>query len=341
MVAGDWVQGPVTYALYQQYGYDQHDIAVLFIIGFMSSMLCGPFVGILADKFGRKKTCQLYGVLYILSCFTKHYSDFQTLAVGRVLGGIATSILMSVFDSWLIGSSSLPVDSVFDNAVLVNSLVAIASGVVADVVYNLSGSSYTAVFDVASLFLLTGIIVIEFTWTENYGALPSDVGMTITRPIVIIGLIQSLFESTMYCFVFHWTPLVDGRLPLGFVFCLMMIACALGPRIKVLTLRNTLIISALSLFIIPIAASEIGLLVGVFMLYEMCIGSYFANVARLKCKYVDDSHRATVYNLFRVPLNFIVLVVLYYDLDTFKLGVVNMTVASTLLVYMDLRIVKQ
>lgn len=33
----DWLQGPYVYALYADYGYDQHDIAVLFVAGFGSS----------------------------------------------------------------------------------------------------------------------------------------------------------------------------------------------------------------------------------------------------------------------------------------------------------------
>ena len=38
------------YALYSSYGFSQHDIAVLFVAGFGSSMVFGTFVGALADK---------------------------------------------------------------------------------------------------------------------------------------------------------------------------------------------------------------------------------------------------------------------------------------------------
>jgi Sugar-tranasporters, 12 TM len=34
---GDWLQGPYVYALYADYGYQQHEIAVLFVAGFGSS----------------------------------------------------------------------------------------------------------------------------------------------------------------------------------------------------------------------------------------------------------------------------------------------------------------
>lgn len=48
--AGDWLQGPYVYALYQHYGYQVHDIGRLFIAGFGSSMVFGTVAGSLADK---------------------------------------------------------------------------------------------------------------------------------------------------------------------------------------------------------------------------------------------------------------------------------------------------
>lgn len=48
--AGDWLQGPYVYALYEYYGFDVKDIGRLFIAGFGSSMVVGTVVGALADK---------------------------------------------------------------------------------------------------------------------------------------------------------------------------------------------------------------------------------------------------------------------------------------------------
>ena len=48
--AGDWLQGPYVYALYESYGMTTHDIEVLFVAGFGSSMLFGTVVGSVADK---------------------------------------------------------------------------------------------------------------------------------------------------------------------------------------------------------------------------------------------------------------------------------------------------
>jgi Sugar-tranasporters, 12 TM len=48
--AGDWLQGPYVYALYEAYNMSKHDIEVLFVAGFGSSMIVGTVVGSFADK---------------------------------------------------------------------------------------------------------------------------------------------------------------------------------------------------------------------------------------------------------------------------------------------------
>ena len=49
-LAGDWLQGPHVYALYESYGIQKHEIEVLFIAGFGSSMIFGTIIASLADK---------------------------------------------------------------------------------------------------------------------------------------------------------------------------------------------------------------------------------------------------------------------------------------------------
>ena len=44
----------------------------------------------------------LYCVTYGLSCATKHVGRFWVLAVGRILGGVAYSVLWSGFESWFV-----------------------------------------------------------------------------------------------------------------------------------------------------------------------------------------------------------------------------------------------
>jgi hypothetical protein len=73
----DWLQGPYVYALYMAYGFEQHEIAQLFVAGFGSSMIFGSFVGGMADWGGRKAFVILFAFVYAASCMTKR--KFHTI----------------------------------------------------------------------------------------------------------------------------------------------------------------------------------------------------------------------------------------------------------------------
>lgn len=51
---------------------------------------------------GRKKMSIAFGILYSLSCMTKLSRSYSILMLGRLLAGISTSLLFSVFESWMI-----------------------------------------------------------------------------------------------------------------------------------------------------------------------------------------------------------------------------------------------
>ena len=100
--AADWLQGPYKYALYSGYGYARRDIAHLFVAGYGSGMVLGGVIGGFADEYGRRRLCIVYCACYAASVITKHCRNFRVLLVGRMFGGIATSLLFSVFESWFI-----------------------------------------------------------------------------------------------------------------------------------------------------------------------------------------------------------------------------------------------
>jgi hypothetical protein len=44
----------------------------------------------------------LYCGMYSLACVTKHFDLYWALMIGRLLGGVATSVLFSCFESWAV-----------------------------------------------------------------------------------------------------------------------------------------------------------------------------------------------------------------------------------------------
>ena len=88
----------------------------------------------IADKFGRRKFAILYCLIYFGHCATKHWSFFKVLMIGRILGGISTSLLGCSFESWMVtqhkasGYSDELLEQTFAQASFINGLLAVAAG---------------------------------------------------------------------------------------------------------------------------------------------------------------------------------------------------------------------
>lgn len=380
-VFSDWLQGPYVYALYDSYGYSQHSIAVLFVAGFGSSMVFGTFMGGLADAGGRKKFTIFFAIIYALSCLTKHFKDFKVLMLGRLLGGVATSLLFSVFDSWLIKSHAAQgcssyLSNAFATAQYGNSIIAIMAGLMAnhaaeitklepvnEVVNQNDGDAvlymggYLNPFDMAFVALVVCGVLAMVLWDENYGeekqnkhedsfnqndendrdakkatrwydAFTNAFFTTInSKEILYTGLICSLFEGSMYIFVFMWTPAMKakttGDIPFGLVFATFMVGCMAGSSIfsvLITKMKNEKIgIIAFGIatgtFILMALAPTDTLAMVAFLLFELTVGIYFPMMGTMKSGIVPESKRTAIYNLYRIPLNFIVLFSLLTDLS--------------------------
>ncbi|XP_077984504.1 molybdate-anion transporter-like isoform X2 [Glandiceps talaboti] len=355
---GDWLQGPHVYALYQSYGMTSHQIEILFVAGFGSSMVFGTVIGSFADKYGRRANCILYGILYGLACVTKHFPNFYILMIGRLLGGIATSILFSAFESWLVyehnarGFSSDLLSTVFSHATLGNSLVAIAAGLVAQVFADQFG--FVAPFDVSLTVLMIMCFFLWTTWSENYGDVSVSVSDSMKSAVTVIkqdpkilclGLVQSLFEGAMYTFVLEWTPALTppdpvdlpvgmklpeeeteihrATIPHGWIFADFMVAVMIGSALfkifcKFSTpesfMRIVLFIASVSLVVPIIMPGNHDLIFAGFLVFEVCVGIFWPAMGTMRGIYVPEATRSTVMNLFRIPLNFIVILILLQDL---------------------------
>ncbi|GFH18481.1 uncharacterized protein HaLaN_15297, partial [Haematococcus lacustris] len=257
MMLGDWLQGPYVYALYEYYGFTVKDIGRLFVAGFGSSMVFGTVVGALADRHGRKKAAMLYVILYTLSCFTKHSPDYWVLMFGRLLGGIATSLLFSAFESWVVaehfakGFDERWLGDTFSKAVFSgNGLMAIFAGLLANTLVGNLGLGPVAPFDASAVVLMIGGGGIMLLWSENYGdprhqhpldhqfkmAAAAILGDT---RIALLGAMQSLFEAGI--FVFLWTPALSPngeKIPHGMIFACFMTASMVGSALSPILMKR-------------------------------------------------------------------------------------------------------
>ncbi|KAJ1420401.1 hypothetical protein B484DRAFT_399902 [Ochromonadaceae sp. CCMP2298] len=347
----DWLQGPYVYELYVSYGFSQQEIAELFVCGFASSMIVGTFVGGLADKLGRKTMCVMYCVCYIMACCTKLVPEYWTLMLGRFLSGVSTSLLFSVFESWMVcehfkqGFDASLLNETFALATFGNGMVAVIAGLIANTAAHMFG--FYAPFVVAIAPLSVVAYTVSTTWTENYGNQQQNVlsslskGFDLVRNdsrIAALGLGQSCFEGAMYTFVFMWTPALKSQAEseaeagggepsgettssyLGLIFAVFMVCVMIGSSCfqifsdkKENLMRIPLYLHATAFFsmaIITVFLDYKLVVYTMFLLFEATVGVFYPSYGVIKSEKIPEDIRSAVMNIFRIPLNAFVVVLL-------------------------------
>jgi len=260
VMGADWLQGPYVYSLYrEQYDFPERLVAVLFVTGFISAAIFAPLVGVWADTYGRKRICLLFCILYAITCGLLLVPFFPLLLLGRVFGGISTSILFSGFESWLVSSSSNAalhsedLSTIMGRATLVNGFVATGAGIFSNQLVEWNNGGFRSPFVASGCLLLLAWVVISGSWSENYGGgggagtaqISADIfqirrlgaawRIVAADPILLVlGLTQTIFEGSMYLFVFIWVPTLQESsldptsLPLGYIFSAFMVSMMLG-----------------------------------------------------------------------------------------------------------------
>ncbi|KAG8679159.1 hypothetical protein FRC08_017164 [Ceratobasidium sp. 394] len=150
--------------------------------------------------------------------------------------------------------------------------------------------------------------------------------------LVVLGLVQTCFEGSMYLFVFLWVPSMQEaaapgeNLPLGLIFSAFMVSMMLGSLLykSLVTYcsagESTLVLHAkLSSFTLLTAAFALAVnnlahdvrsRFWAFCVFEACVGVYYPVQGMLRGTMIQNDHRATLSSLFRIPLNVFVVVAL-------------------------------
>jgi len=354
----DWLQGAYVYALYTDYGYGKKEVGELFIAGYVASAVFGTFVASLADRFGRKRTVYIFCLTYGVSCASKHFPNFWVLLFGRALAGASTSILFTVFEAWMVCehkanrfSPSLVSDT-FAKAVLINGISAIAAGQVAGLIASKYGKVLP--FDLAIFDLCVLALLVSLTWGENYGnkseSLPKGFKLAFhhilsSERLWTLGLIQSLYESSMFLFVFLWTPALQNvsssEIPHGTIFSTFMVALMIGSTVSgalltlfasELVLRTAFAMSVFA-FLTCALSERLESTFAAFLVFELCVGMYYPAVGTIRAKLIPEESRSTIMNIYRIPLNFLVMLLVLGDFDirnTWKVCIATVSIALAL-----------
>jgi len=148
--------------------------------------------------------------------------------------------------------------------------------------------------------------------------------------IQLLGAIITLFEGAMYIFIFNWTPMISATQeetpPFGFIFSIFMVSCAGGSSLFAIlvnsvkpesVLRGTFIVAASS-FVVMAFSWDAAPTLAAMCVFEACVGVYWPAIGTIKSRVVPEDSRTTIYNIFRVPLNAVVVTVLLSSMSLEK-----------------------
>lgn len=348
----DWLQGPYLYKLYSYYGFQEEQIAVLYVFGFASTVIIGMWAPLAADQFGRKKLCMSFTVLYSISCLFKLSRSYGILILGRVIGGVATSVLFSAFEAWYVHehmeTHDFPKEWIavtFAKASTWNGILAVSAGIITNIVSEWFGMGPVAPYMLAIPFLIFAGILVSTHWIENYSGskvkfkkVCSDgfKGIMSSEMIFMVGAIEALVESVIYIIIFLWTPILEpGKPSLGVVFSCFMLCILAGQGLfQILQSKHVdvpvLLLSscgtALFSNILCVSSTDPeyanpNLSFIALCVFQFAVGIYFPAMGYLRSRVIPEQHRWSIMNWFRVPINLISCIVLMLlHEDMFKHG---------------------
>jgi MFS family permease len=210
-------------------------VATLYCLGFATGGFASPITGPLVDKLGRKKSAMLYCALEIAINRLEQYPMLAGLIISRMVGGITTNLLSTVFDTWLdteyrrLGlKKEGGYEIIMRDSVIVSNLAAIGSGYLAHILAESYGPK--GPFEGAVTCTSIALIVIMFLWTENYGCGEHQVkglrdfmddavaAFQSDNKVLRLGIIQGLTCASIQIFIFLWSPALRhfaGHAPKG------------------------------------------------------------------------------------------------------------------------------
>ena len=155
----------------------------------------------------------------------EQYPNIAGLILCRMIGGITTNLLSSVFETWLDteyrrrGFDNLKYEIIMRDSVVVSNLAAIASGYLAHHLASRLGP--VGPFEGAVTCTALALAVVACLWTENYGTLEAENIRSISGYLsdavqtfkndskaLRVGIIQGLTTGSIQIFIFLWSPVL-------------------------------------------------------------------------------------------------------------------------------------
>jgi MFS family permease len=254
--ASIWAKSPFLFMLYSTYhGFSTSEIGVLYVIDAVSGLISGPIFGSMADKYGRKLFCMCYCVFVSFNLCLRLTGSIPLAYVAQVLTGFGAGLINTTFESWVVCESKRIfrnldhenekyLKRLFKNQNLYDAIISLGVSAVSAIIFTHFGIFVTLLVSV--FYSSLAFFVILFLWEENKlkfinkGKKGSSFWTAFKelkkREVFSIGMIESLFQTSLNLFLFLWTPLLlkstsYTQINVGFCFVCFVIMMIIGTTI--------------------------------------------------------------------------------------------------------------
>jgi len=339
-----WAKAPYLYTLFMTvHKFSMAEIGILYFVDAVAALIFGPITGQLADKYGRRLFCHCYNFSIILNLLLRMQGSRILAYLAQVVTGFGAGLISTTFEAWVVSESEKDFEgykkeaerfrkNLFVKSNVYDAAVSIITSIVCAFIYSYFG--IYAPFWISIFLSLAASIVIAVLWDENELQLKKseDTKEQLKNAmkefnkmeVLCIGLIEGIAMACLNIYLFSWTPILKqstpGGMNVGFIFTSMVLTMIVGTKSYEVLIVNLhfdyymsiagcLFFQGLLLFLVYYVDSFLARMI-FLALFNGLTGFYNPLNSIVKSNILVEKYRALLMNLFRVPLNTYVIIVL-------------------------------
>ena len=339
-----WAKAPYLYTLFMTvHKFSMAEIGILYLVDAVAALILGPITGQLADIYGRKLFCHCYNWSIIVNLLLRMQGSRAMAYLAQVVTGFGAGLICTTFEAWVVYESDkefkdLPEEAerfrkrLFKNSNIYDAAISIITSGICAIIYSFWG--IYAPFWISIFLSFLAFVVIQIYWEENkplakstqtFGAQLKEASQELKKVNVLcIGLIEGIALAVLNIFLFSWTPILTqstpGGMNVGFIYTTMVLTMIVGTKsYEVLivycnldyymSITGCVFIQGVLLYICYVDDRFLARMI-YLALFNGLTGFYNPLNSIVKSTIIIEKYRALLMNLFRIPLNFYVIVVL-------------------------------
>ena len=97
-----WAKAPYLYTLFMTvHKFSMAEIGILYLVDAVAALIFGPITGQLADKYGRRKFCNIYNWSIILNLLLRMQGSRLMAYLAQIVTGLGAGLICTTFEAWV------------------------------------------------------------------------------------------------------------------------------------------------------------------------------------------------------------------------------------------------